>query len=81
MVLNSDSKYPNRRAYVVKLRGDAAAGGLRGRVENLLTCEQREFASAQELVALIEADLLASSTSPAPAAPGSPIPDAMPTVS
>lgn len=57
MVLNTDSKYPNRRAYVVKLRSDATPGTLRGRVENLLTCEQREFASALELVELIEADL------------------------
>ena len=65
MVLNTDSKYPNRRAYVVKLRSDAARGTLRGRVENLLTCEQREFTSALELVELIEADLQASDATPA----------------
>ena len=65
MVLNTDSKYPNRRAYVVKLRSDATPGTLRGRVENLLTCEQHEFASALELVELIEADLQASGPTPA----------------
>lgn len=73
MVLNPDSKYPNRRAYVVKLRSDAVRGTLRGRVENLLTCEQREFTSALELVELIEADLQATDTAPAaciPTVPG-----------
>ena len=64
MVLNTDSKYPNRRAYVVKLRSDAMPGTLRGRVENLLTCEQHEFTSALELVELIEADLQASGPAP-----------------
>lgn len=57
MVLNPESKYPNRRAYVVKLRSDATSIVLRGRVENLLTCEQHEFASALELIELIKADL------------------------
>jgi len=64
MVLKSDSKYPNRRAYVVKVRSDASPGTLRGRVENLLTCEQHEFASARELVELIETDLQASGPTP-----------------
>ena len=64
MVLKSDSKYPNRRAYVVKVRSDASPGTLRGRVENLLTCEQHEFASALELVELIETDLQASGPTP-----------------
>ena len=62
MVMNSDSKYPNRRAYVVKLRSDATPDTLRGRVENLLLCEQHEFASALELIELIRADLASGST-------------------
>ena len=62
MALNSDSKYPNRRAYVVKIRSDATPDALRGRVENLLTCEQHEFASSLELVELIETDLASDST-------------------
>jgi len=60
MTLNADSKYPNRRAYVVKLQVDAAPGALQGRVENLLTCQQHEFASGLELIELIEFDLMAS---------------------
>ena len=65
MVMKTDPKYPNRRAYVVKIRSDATPGTLRGRVENLLSCEQREFASALELIELIEADLHVSSPTPA----------------
>lgn len=64
MSLSADSKYPNRRAYVVKLRNDATPDALRGRVENLLTCEQREFETAPELLALIAADLGPGSTPP-----------------
>ena len=62
MVMNPDSKYPNRRAYVVKLRGDATPDALCGRVENLLVCEQHEFASDAELIALIKTDLASGST-------------------
>jgi hypothetical protein len=57
MVLNTESKYPNRRAYVLKLRSDATPGALAGRLENLLTGQQREFSCADELVASIAADL------------------------
>ena len=60
--MNSDSKYPNRRAYVVKLRSDATPDALRGRLENLLVCEQHEFATALELIELIQADLTSGST-------------------
>jgi hypothetical protein len=57
MVLNTESKYPNRRAYVLKLRGDATPGALAGRLENLLTGQQREFSCAGELLASIATDL------------------------
>jgi len=57
MVLNPESKYPNRRAYVVKLRGDATPAALAGRIENLVTGRQHEFASAEELLASIASDL------------------------
>jgi len=60
MALNADSKYPNRRAYVVKLQNDAAPGALHGRIENLLTCQQSEFTSGVELLEKLEADLRAS---------------------
>ena len=57
MKLNPESKYPNRRAYVLKLRGDATPGALAGRLENLVTGRQREFASAEELLESIACDL------------------------
>jgi len=57
MNLNPESKYPTRRAYVVKLRSDATAKALAGRIENLVTGCQREFASAEELLDLIASDL------------------------
>jgi hypothetical protein len=57
MVLNPESKYPNRRTYVLKLRGDAVPGALAGRLENLVTGCQREFASADELLESIASDL------------------------
>ena len=37
MALNTESKYPNRRAYVLKLRADVTPGALAGRIENLVT--------------------------------------------
>ena len=57
MALNSESKYPSRRAYVVKVRGDAKPGSLAGRLENLVTGQQHEFASGGELLQSIAADL------------------------
>jgi len=46
MALNSDSKYPSRRAYVLKMCGNAKPDALAGRLENLVTGRQREFASS-----------------------------------
>ena len=57
MSLNPESKYPNRRSYVVKLRSDATPGALSGRLENLVTGRQREFSSADELLESIDSDL------------------------
>ncbi len=57
MVLNPESKYPNRRAYVLKLRADATPEAFAGRLENLVTGRQHEFASAEELLASIASDL------------------------
>jgi len=68
MVLNTESKYPNRRAYVLKLRCDATPGAPAGRLENLVTGCQREFASAAELLEFIASDL-------ATGAPGRPADD------
>jgi hypothetical protein len=57
MVLNAESKYPYRRAYVVNLRGDATPSALAGRIENMVTGRQHEFASAQELLESIAFDI------------------------
>ena len=60
MTLNPESKYPNRRAYVLKLRSDAQPHALSGRVENVVTGNQREFSSGHELLDSIASDLEAS---------------------
>ena len=57
MVLSSDSKYPSRRAYVVKLRSDATPDALIGRLENLVSGRRGEFTSARELLRLIAGDI------------------------
>ncbi|MCP1444772.1 hypothetical protein J3D54_003904 [Pseudomonas sp. GGS8] len=57
MSLNPESKYPNRRSYVVKLRSDAMPGALVGRLENLVTGRQSKFSSAEALLESIDSDL------------------------
>jgi len=59
MSLKPESKYPNRRAYVLKLRFDARPEELTGRIENLVTGKQSEFASGAELLDAIARDLRA----------------------
>jgi hypothetical protein len=60
MPLNPESKFPTRRAYVLKVRGDARPDALVGRIENLVTGQQREFASGNELLESLATDLEAS---------------------
>ena len=72
MVLNPESKYPNRRAYVLKLRRDATPDTVAGRIENLVTGQQLEFASAHALVAALVDSLVRDSQ----AASGTEAPDA-----
>jgi hypothetical protein len=57
MSLNAQSKYPSRRTYVLKVRGDARPDALAGRLENLVTGRQHEFASGRELLDAIAAEL------------------------
>jgi len=57
MTLKAESTYPTRRAYVVKVRGDAKPDALAGRIENLVTGRQQEFASPRELIESIARDL------------------------
>lgn len=64
MSLNPESKYPTRRAYVVKMRSDAKPDALAGRLENLVTGSQREFASGRELLESIAIDLATSAHEP-----------------
>jgi hypothetical protein len=64
MSLNPESKYPTRRAYVVKMRNDAKPNDLAGRLENLVTGSQREFSSGGELLEWIASDLDMSTSEP-----------------
>jgi hypothetical protein len=57
MALNSETKYPNRRTYVLKVRSDATPGAIAGRLENVVTGRQREFTSDRELVQSLASDL------------------------
>ena len=58
MFLKADSKYPNRRAYVVKLQADATPQALAGRLENLVSGRQLEFTSGGDLLNCLARDLL-----------------------
>ena len=60
MTFDTNSKYPTRRAYVLKVRGDAKPDALAGRLENLVTGQQCEFASGRELLESIAGDLEAT---------------------
>ena len=64
MMLKADPKYPSRRTYVVKVHGDATRDALRGRLENLVTCQPRDFTSARELLELIVRDVDSGSDDP-----------------
>ena len=61
MTLKSESTFPSRRTYVLKLRNDAGPDALTGRLENLVTGGQREFTSGRELLDSILTDLTAAS--------------------
>lgn len=64
MSLNPESKYPTRRAYVVKVRNDASPDALAGRLENLVTGAQCEFTSGGQLLESIASDLEMSAAEP-----------------
>ena len=64
MPFDPSSRYPSRRAYVVKMRSDATRGALAGRLENLITGMQREFRSGGELLDAIAADLKKNAEEP-----------------
>jgi hypothetical protein len=60
MSLQQNPTYPSRRTYVLKLRRHARADLVSGRLENLVTGRQWEFASAAELLQSIAGDLCAA---------------------
>jgi hypothetical protein len=62
MALNSEAKYPSRRTYVLKVRGDATPGSLAGRIENVVTGRQRDFGSDRELTDSLASDLRDAAT-------------------
>ena len=71
MSLDTQSRYPTRRAYVLKVRSDAKPDVLIGRIENLVTGQKRDFASGRELLDSLVSDLAADASEP----PGGPSDD------
>jgi hypothetical protein len=65
MTLDGRTKFPSRRTYVVKVHGDAKPGTISGRLENLITGQQREFTCGHELLDSIASDLEVSVDEPA----------------
>jgi len=59
-----ESKFPNRLAYVLKLRGDATRDAIAGRLENLVTGQRLAFASARELLDAIAHELTTGAGDP-----------------
>ena len=67
MILSNDSKYPTRRAYVVKLRSDATPDALdRGVWKTSSRGRRCEFTSAHELLRLIVGDIVEPATPDGP---------------
>ena len=66
MKLTNETKYPTRRAYVLKLRGDAGPRDLAGRLENLVTGQHRDFGSSQALLDVLACDLEAAAQEAVP---------------
>ena len=62
MPLRTDTKFPNRLAYVLKLRGDATCDAIAGRLENLVTGQRLEFGSGRELLDALAREMDASSS-------------------
>ena len=63
MSLSQESRYPNRRTYVLKLRNDATSDALAGRLENIVTGRQHAFESASELLEALSSELASNSGS------------------
>ena len=64
MAFQPESKYPNSRSCVPDVGSDAKPDALVGRLENLVTGKQREFATGGELLESIARDLASSDAKP-----------------
>ena len=64
MSLNTQCKYPSRCSYVLKVRSDAKPDALAGRLEDLVTGQQRDFASGHKLLESIASDIEANASVP-----------------
>ena len=64
MTLRADPTYPSRRTYVVKMRSDATSTAFCGRLESLVTCQQSDFNSADELIDLLARDIASAAAAP-----------------
>ena len=60
MTFQPETKFPNRLAYVLKLRGDATRDAIVGRLENLVTGQRVEFGSGRELLDAVAREMDAS---------------------
>jgi hypothetical protein len=61
MTLSPETKYPNRRTYVIRVRSDARPYLLAGRLEGLITGRSWDFASGHELLTALVRDIEAQS--------------------
>ena len=62
MSSQSESKFPNRLAYVLKLRADATGDAIAGRLENLVTGQRIEFGSGRHLLEALAREIDAISS-------------------
>ena len=67
MALQRETEYPNRRTFVLKVRRDATPEAIAGRLENVVTGRQTEFACGRELIESIASEIRASAPQQPPA--------------
>jgi len=60
----TESRYPSRLTWVLKLNADATPHALAGRLENVVTARRLEFASARELIDAIAQEIDAGEGEP-----------------
>jgi hypothetical protein len=60
MPIQPESKFPNRLAFVLKLRAGATREAIAGRLEDVVTGQRLEFGSGRELLEAIAREIDAS---------------------